>query len=95
MHKSCIEAECYDHGTYFTVSVDGEMIKCISCNSPLEHVKKPDGTCGACCHKCSKIHEGARSAQAKRTCDRFEAEVPEAKRISDGFWMMGQCENDE
>ena len=80
-----------DCGTHFTVSVDGSIMRCVSCNKPKEYRKLPDGTKGLCFHRCDKVHEAARKSQAKRTFDASEREMPEGRRLFDGFEMMHAC----
>lgn len=82
-------SEYHNHGTYFTVSFDGHLERCVSCGRPIEHVKLSDGTCGLANHRCPDSHDNIRAAKDRSDYDsRSENETPEGRRLYDGLLMM-------
>lgn len=78
----------HDHGDYFTCTVGGVVARCVSCDKPIEYVKKTDGTPGLANHKCSERFDANKRGANRRGEEPHMRTPPYSERLSDGLAMQ-------
>ena len=79
-------------GEFWFLFIDGCVIRCVSCNKPIEH--RGDSRSRAD-HHCRVSHEAAKDAANTRLEEPIEREVPWGKMLADGFDMLRLSDIDE